>query len=442
MRQWSTLILSAVPVRRARPGLLLLSVVVGGCSVGGLDRGETIAKSPEGIRLEVETTLGSFYGELLEVREEGFLVLVDVDDSPHPMPAAIVLVPPGSVVLDVHAGTGRPWGRERGRRVSIDSPEDRVWLRGMSRFPYGLAPDVEDRLLQLHGQDEIPVLGRTDGGSDAEPSPAQVRAFLEEVRRASRIYRDRTQAVLRGYRRVGPDFPDMGEHWVNTGVLLEGRIEASSPTVLTYADVGGQARLTGAAFALALDAGQEPPVAPVGRTAWHDHDGSVDEEALILNSPHSMHAGGGGPRVSMFHVWLWPPNPDGVLAQNNWALPWARLGLEPPARPDPQATRALSLTGSGLRYYRALFLRMAGLESPRERASPDAKAIERALGATQMRVSQVVAEADSPVLSAEETTELRRAWTDLWDMIRRGVSVVAWDRIALAGHEWGATPRP
>lgn len=43
------------------------------------------------------------------------------------------------------------------------------------------------------------------------------------------------------------------------------------------------------------------------------------------------------------HAWVWVSNPDGVFADENWALPYLRVGLQPPARIDPHTARALAL---------------------------------------------------------------------------------------------------
>jgi hypothetical protein len=50
-------------------------------------------------------------------------------------------------------------------------------------------------------------------------------------------------------------------------------------------------------------------------------------------------------------VWVQVSNPAGVFAAENWALPFARLGVSTPSRFSPGAARALSLLSGGERYF-------------------------------------------------------------------------------------------
>ena len=62
--------------------------------------------------------------------------------------------------------------------------------------------------------------------------------------------------------------------------------------------------------------------------------GQVTEESLLLNHPSSATASDPTFRLSMVHVWLPLANPDGLLVQNNWAIPYLRAGMEPPESPE------------------------------------------------------------------------------------------------------------
>jgi hypothetical protein len=418
--------------------IALTCILIPGCRVGGLGTQDTIARLPGGIRVLMEMGEGRLVGELLEIRSEGLLLHADTANSTAPVGGVIVLVPPDAVPTEFRAGTSWPTREEQGRRVRLSSEAHRTWLQGLSRFPYGMSPEVEQRLLTAYGQSEIARPG------SAPPEETDLEApdadgFLAEVSRAVDRYRDRSVAIRYGYRRVGPDFPGMGEHWVNPGLILSGGVDASRPQILTYLEIDGAIHLTGAAFAVPLGRGEAPPAAPLGSHVWHDHGGSLDEEALVLESPTSMHHDPDGPRLAMFHTWLWPENPDGPLAQNNWTLPWVRIGLEPPARPDPFVARALSLGGEGADYYRLLLVRAAGLVMTTEADAETARILEAAVSRASDRVSAILeGRAGGRVLTPAEETRLRVAWTELWDEIRRDVGDQAWSRLRPAFEAWGS----
>lgn len=432
--------MKTIPWGRPPSGLpiALTWVLISGCHWGGLDTHDTIARLPGGIRILMEMDEGRLIGELLDVRSEGLLLRADTANSTAPVGGTIVLVPVDAVPSEFRAGTSWPTRQERGRRVGLSSEAHRTWLQGLSRFPYGMSPEVEQRLLSAYGQSEVARPEATSPDA-AEPETADAEGFLAEVARAVDRYRDRSVAIRYGYRRVGPDFPGMGEHWVNPGLVLSGGVDPSRPQILTYLDVDGTVHLTGAAFAVPLARDETPPSAPLGSHVWHDHGGSLDEEALVLESPTSMHHDPGGPRLAMFHTWLWPENPDGPLAQNNWTLPWVRIGLEPPARPDPLVARALSLGGEGAAYYRLLLTRAAGLVPTREPDAQTARILEAAVARAAERVSAILeGRAGGRVLATAESTRLRTAWTELWDEVRRDVGDRAWSRLRPAFDAWGS----
>ncbi|MFN2399996.1 MAG: hypothetical protein ABR543_15360, partial [Gemmatimonadaceae bacterium] len=64
-------------------------------------------------------------------------------------------------------------------------------------------------------------------------------AFLAEARAGTERYRDRAVAIADGFRKVGPSFPAMGEHWIRSDVVLREAYEARRPAVLTYITVDG-----------------------------------------------------------------------------------------------------------------------------------------------------------------------------------------------------------
>jgi hypothetical protein len=138
----------------------------------------------------------------------------------------------------------------------------------------------------------------------------------------------------------------------------------------------------------------------------------------------------------MFHTWLWPENPSGPLAQNNWALPFSRLGLDPPEPlADPVVARALSLAGDGELYYRTLLIRLAGVE---RMGDPEGRMLELAVGRAAERVRRVVeGRADLSRLSRAEVAQLESVWSTLWVELEVGLSPATWARLRPARDEWG-----
>ena len=60
-------------------------------------------------------------------------------------------------------------------------------------------------------------------------APQAVDGFIESARLATAKYQDRSVAIGEGYRQIGSDFPAMGEHWINIGLLFDGKIDAAHP---------------------------------------------------------------------------------------------------------------------------------------------------------------------------------------------------------------------
>jgi hypothetical protein len=231
-------------------------------------------------------------------------------------------------------------------------------------------------------------------------SDAAIDSLLGEARKASEAFSDRSAAISAGYRRVGMDFPSMGEHWVNPSLVLEEKFDVARPAILTYTVVRGRPLLLGVVYAIPLAPGQEPPAAFGPGAIWHEHNGSVEEESL-LPEHHSMPSSASGTRLAILHAWVRAPNPEGVFAAENWALPFLRVGLDAPVGFPKGAARAVSLLSGGERYYREL----AGESGDASIAA----ALERCADVARSVVSR--AQARGQVLIPQDLEELDRAWT-------------------------------
>ena len=309
-------------------------------------------------------------------------------------------------------------------------------LRLLSRFPGGVDDALMRRLLDAYGQREVVEVRAADepppGPSPAAVSRDSLEAFVSAVREATVRFHDQRVAIREGYRKLGPDFPAMGEHWIQPGLVIDGEVDPARPPVLSYATLEGRVTLTGVAYTLPLGPGEEAPPF-LGRSGvWHDHSSGVDEESLLLNhgshEGHGGHARRGGPRLAMVHVWTWTENPDGMLAQYNWALPYLRLGLPVPPESPAAARRALSLAAGGADYYAAL-LEAAADARPEERTR-----FRRVLTAHAQRVEAWVAEARArevpPTPRTLDPEPLTRIWRSLWDELEAACGPGTRNRLA------------
>jgi hypothetical protein len=117
-------------------GVLTALALLNACSVGTTGRNYAPAKGPEGVTVSLQLTGKRIMtGELLTVEQGSLLVLADRKLIRVALPA--IQVGRASKVSFTGA-TLRDEGRER--------------LRLISRFPAGVSPDLEGRLLEAYGQ--------------------------------------------------------------------------------------------------------------------------------------------------------------------------------------------------------------------------------------------------------------------------------------------------
>lgn len=268
--------------------------------------------------------------------------------------------------LDV-AQLGRDYDILPGESVT---PEKRARLALVSRFPQGLS--------------NLPIT---------------IDSLIASAARETRRFTDRRVAVEAGYRRIGTDFPGMGEHWLNVRALMRPEIDPALPTLLIYADIGGRPTLLGAGFAVVTHGDTTPMDMPGWPDQWHEHSGLLDEESgAHVERSHVA----GGTHVWVMHAWTALENPDGATAAENWALPYLRAGLAIPAHVDASAGRALALTVGGDEFVRRL-ISDAGI-----RTAANGRAIDSLIAAARARAT-----------ADHDDESLQKTWRALCDDMSR-----------------------
>ena len=255
--------------------------------------------------------------------------------------------------------------------------------------------------------------------------------FIAKARAATAAYRDVEVARAAGYRPVGPDFPGMGRHWVHPALILRDTLDPAAPPILEYAEINGHPTLVGVAYAKLVRDATPPTGLPVPAAAWHFHQGTVEEESFVRSHAGLVHIAPGAerePRIAVLHAWVWLENPDGLLATDNWALPYARLGYRMPPGASTDAARSVALAaGEGGRTYVEALLRAVGRPSAPEQETLAALVARHQAAARALLADATYNRATPPVAALE------RCWVTLLEDVRAAVRPEVWDRL-LALH--------
>lgn len=238
--------------------------------------------------------------------------------------------------------------------------------------------------------------------------------MLFAAREGTARYRSIDSAIADGFKRVGVEFPAMGEHWVNLARVLENRFDPARPAVLTYITQSGRRRLAGVAYTSLLAEGERPPTSAAPQAYWHEHNGSVAEESLPLHHAAGMatDAGPGAPRLSILHAWAWLSNPAGPFVTDNWALPLVRLGIDASHRRlSPDEIRGVSLANDDAGYYEQT------IETSLAPSDVEVKLIQRIV-ARHRAEARAQAEKD-PML--RDASGVAAAWTSLWNDLEKSL---------------------
>jgi len=232
--------------------------------------------------------------------------------------------------------------------------------------------------------------------------------FVHEARAATARYASRDAAIADGFRRVGTDFPAMGEHWVNLPQVMADSFTPARPSVLTYITVGGVPRLAGVAYTKFLGPNEQPPDFGPARRHWHEHNGSIVEESFLAG--HETSSSHGDLRLAILHAWIWVENPDGLFVTDNWSLPFVRLGTAPNGVHD--AARSATLATSAADYYRE------AIEEALAPSSGEQSRYEAILMQYQRQAAAMIRPAtDRGHLTSDETERLRKLWPELWQAL-------------------------
>lgn len=133
--------------------VFVLASSTAACSYGMTADKLRLTTSGRGVNTQIRTSDMEFRGELIEVRSEGLLILASSGALDPPAQKPLLRVVPFTAIMSSRFDQlGRSYQIERGRPPQ---PADLERLRLVSRFPYGLAPELLQKLLENNGQTEL-----------------------------------------------------------------------------------------------------------------------------------------------------------------------------------------------------------------------------------------------------------------------------------------------
>lgn len=241
-------------------------------------------------------------------------------------------------------------------------------------------------------------------GLAAQGGPTPEERFAREARAGTAQYRDARLARAEGFKRVGVEFPFMGEHWVNLARIMENRFDPARPSVLIYVRVGGEPRLAGVAYTVMLASQDDrPPASAAPASMWHEHNGSVADESLPIHGELGGHQDAELPRLAILHAWVWVQNPAGMFSTDNTELPYRRLGMSRRFR-SRGALHAASLSIDADQYYELM------VRSSLRASDAEAAALGNVVGRFRVRATAMVGESAA---GADEAA-LAALWNSMW----------------------------
>jgi hypothetical protein len=273
----------------------------------------------------------------------------------------------------------------------------------------GTVPDVARAATVVQGAARHLVTDQPSGG--AWSGAEALDSLTMMAARLTARYADRRVAVADGYRRLGVDFPGMGEHWLNPSALLRDTIDPARPALLMFATIGGKPQLLGVGF-VTRTRGDSAANVPGWPDAWHEHSGLVSDESGAAPS----RSGEDGTHIWVMHAWTGLENPAGRYAPDNWNLPFARLNMAPPPGTDADVGRALALISGGDAYLSAV-LTDANLVT-----RSNAGSVNSAIAAARERVLAIADRASaSGGFTPQDADLLRDVWDKLGKSLRKTI---------------------
>lgn len=291
-------------------------------------------------------------------------------------------------------------------------PLKRAKLALVSRFPQGLRGEL---LAKVIDQLKQPLVEVGSAGPQGPP-PLTLDALATATAAATEKFSDRGVAIRAGYRRIGTDFPAMGEHWIQPAVLLSGVVDPARPTMLTYATLADRPVLLGVGYVVTTSGRLATPAVPGWPDEWHEHSGLLDEESGAKVAPSSRAATSGtapSTHVWVLHIWTRLPNAAGPYQPDNWSLPFARAGLAAPSLLHPEPALALSLLHGGDVYLRSA-LDDAGMRDP-------SGVVDSLVADARRRATLAVRR--TPLASAPDASDLSEL-ANVWRSLARSVTAV------------------
>lgn len=137
----------------------------------------------------------------------------------------------------------------------------------------------------------------------------KANALVDVVRQATERFKDVAAAEAEGYALQfgcvsGGDLGAMGLHFVNSGLVGDGELDAARPEIILYEPLpNGQLRITGADYLVVADAWNAKHSGPPELMGQLFH---------LFDSPNRF----GLPAFYTLHVWAWKENPNGTFT--NW----------------------------------------------------------------------------------------------------------------------------
>jgi len=140
------------------------------------------------------------------------------------------------------------------------------------------------------------------------------RGQVAEIQRSLAEVATPEAALAAGFRPALGDIPGMGVHYVNPMRMRDG-VQLDAPDHLLFAEVEGEERLVGAAYAF-IDVPNTAELIPFESELahWHDHPQFAPP----------------GQTLHMLHVWF-VPSSNGPFAGLNFWLPFRSAGITPPS---------------------------------------------------------------------------------------------------------------